>query len=237
MERLGRMDVKPTSELSFTERYQRQIMLPEVGIAGQQRLADRRVLVVGAGGLGAPILYYLVASGVGHVGIVDFDTVSPSNLQRQILYQEKDLGKPKAITAVERLRRLNSDCSLTAYNERFSIENAERIASGYDLIIDGCDNLATRYLMDQTAETLSIPYLYGAVSEFVGQTSLFHYKGCGGYRDLFADFDASTDGSAVGIIGATAGFTGALMASEAIKILLGLPSALAGKLFRINGLT
>lgn len=237
MERLGRMDVNTSLQTSFSERYRRQTMLPEIGEAGQRRLSSKKVLVVGAGGLASPILYYLVAAGVRQIGIVDFDTVSLSNLQRQILYREEDLGRPKAVVAAERLHKLDSACLPIAYNEPFSAENAMRIAAGYDLLIDGCDNLATRYLMDETAAVLSIPYLYGAVSEFTGQTSLFHHNGSGGYRDLFADYDPASDRSVVGVLGAAAGVIGSFMAAEAVKVLLGLPSALSGRMLRVNTLT
>lgn len=219
---------------SQRQRYERHLMLPEVGEQGQALLLSKRVLVVGAGGLGAPILYYLVAGGVGHITIVDFDTVSQSNLQRQILYQEKDLGQPKAITATERLRALNSEVNITALDEKFTSENAFSIAAGHDLIIDGTDNLATRYLLDDTAKVLSIPYLYGAISGFVGQCSLFHVPGAGGYRDLFPEYDADYDSKPVGLISSLPGVLGAMMATEAFKVLLGHPSPLAGHLYRID---
>lgn len=219
------------------QRYERHLMLPEIGEQGQALLLSKRVLVVGAGGLGAPILYYLVAGGVGHITIVDFDTVGFSNLQRQILYQEKDLGKSKVIAAAERLTALNSEVSITALDEKFNVENACSIARGHDLIIDGTDNLATRYLLDDTAKALSIPYLYGAIAGFVGQCSLFHTLGASGYRDLFPEYDADYDGKPVGLVSSLPGVIGTMMATEAFKVLLGHPSALAGYLYRIDLMT
>lgn len=215
-------------------RYARQIMMPELGKEGQARLARSSALVVGAGGLGAPLLQYLVASGVGRIGIVDSDSVELSNLNRQVLYTEADLGRQKATAATARLALQNSACDLRAYALRLDRENAVGIASGYDLLIDASDNLATRYLLDATAQALGIPYLYGAVEGFVGQSSLFHYAGAGAYRDLFPDYAPEADARPVGVIGATAGVLGSLMATEAIKVLLGMPSSLAGKLLRFD---
>lgn len=219
------------------ERYERHLMLPEIGEQGQALLLSRRVLVVGVGGLGSPILYYLVAGGVGHITIVDFDRIGLSNLQRQILYRDEDLGKPKATTAADRLRALNRDVTITAIDDHYTHSNALDIARGHDLIIDGTDNLATRYLLDDTARELGIPYLYGAVSAFVGQCSLFHYQGAGGYRDLFPDYDTTYDATPVGLVSAIPGVVGTLMATEALKILLGLPSSLAGHIYRIDATT
>lgn len=227
------MDVTPLQ----SERYTRQSLLPEVGLEGQDLLLQKRVLVVGAGGLGAPILYYLVAAGLGHIGIVDGDTVSLSNLQRQILYTEQDIGKPKATTAAQRLRALNSDCTLTPYNMFLTEQNAREIAQGYDLLVDGCDNNRTRYLMDTTAAQLHIPYLYGAVSHFVGQCSLFHYGTAGAYRDLFPSLEVEAEAETIPVIGALPGIVGATMALEAIKALLGIGTTLDGKLLRIDALS
>ncbi len=178
MERLGRVALGGM-------RYTRQTMLSEVGEDGQRRLAQSAALVVGAGGLGAPILLYLASAGVGHIGIVDGDSVSESNLNRQVLYTETDLGKRKAPTARERLRQLNGTLRIDAYDLYLSQSNALAIATGYDLIIDACDNLPTRHLLDTASQQLGIPYLYGAVEGFVGQTALFAPGGKVRYRDLF----------------------------------------------------
>lgn len=219
------------------ERFARQILLPEIGEEGQARLHSKKVLVVGAGGLGSALLYYLVAAGIGEIGIIDFDKVSLSNLQRQILYTEEDLGLSKVLAAQKRLKSLNSDCLIHAYNERFTDQNAKRIAQNYDLIIDGCDNLTTRYLMDKTAEELAIPYLYGAVDSWGGQVSLFHYKGAGSYRVLFPQKDLNAEKREVPVLGAAVGIISSIMATETIKILLDLPNTLAGKLLLFDALT
>lgn len=232
MERLGRMDVVLDPKM----RYSRQSLLPEIGLEGQARLASRRALVVGAGGLGAPILYYLAAAGVGHIGIVEGDVVTLSNLQRQILYTEQDLGKPKALCAQARLSALNSACEVEIYPYFLTPENAYAIAQSYDILIDGCDNNRTRYLMDSTAQALGIPYLYGAVSHFAGQCSLFHYQGAGSYKDLFATLDTEAEEEVIPVLGAMPGIIGSTMALEAIKTLLGLGTSLAGKLLRIDAL-
>ncbi|MDO4691377.1 MAG: HesA/MoeB/ThiF family protein [Porphyromonadaceae bacterium] len=217
-----------------SERYIRQTMLPQVGEAGQAKLLGRSALVVGAGGLGSPILYYLTAAGVGRIGIVDDDQVHISNLQRQILFAEEDLGRNKAEQAEQRLKLLNSSTQIDVYPYRLTSECAENIARGYDLIIDATDNLSTRYLLDDTARTLGKPYLYGAVEGFVGQCSLFHVEGSKGYRDLFAEFDVEADARPVGVVGSVAGSLGAIMATEAIKVLLGMPTSLAGYLLRLD---
>lgn len=215
-------------------RYARQMMMPEIGQGGQEHLSTRAALVVGAGGLGSPILQYLVASGVGRIGIVDQDCLELSNLNRQVLYNHQDLGQEKARLAKQKLAGLNEHCQITAYPYRLTEANALATASTYDIIIDASDNLETRYLLDDTAQKLGIPYLYGAVEGFVGQTSLFHYEGAGSYRSLFPSYDATTDSLAVGVIGATAGVLGSLMAMETIKVLLGLPSSLAGQLLHFD---
>lgn len=218
----------------ISKRYIRQTMLPQIGEAGQAKLLGRSALVVGAGGLGSPILYYLAAAGVGRIGIVDDDRVSVSNLQRQILFAEGDLGKNKAEQAERRLKLLNSNTHIEVYPHRLTSECAENIACDYDLIIDATDNLATRYLLDDTARTLGKPYLYGAVEGFVGQCGIFHVEGSSGYRDLFPEFDVEADARPIGIVGAVAGSLGAIMATEAIKVLLDMPTSLAGYLLCLD---
>ena len=228
----------PTSlNESEKERFARQILLPEIGEAGQARLRSKKVLVVGAGGLGSSLLYYLVASGIGEIGIVDFDKVSLSNLQRQILYTEEDLGQSKSLTAQKRLQKLNSHCIIRSFDERFTEENAVQIAQGYDIIVDGCDNLSTRYIMDQVAEQLSLPYLYGAVDSWRGQIALFHYKGSGSYRQLFPQKDLHQEKREIPVVGAAVGIISSIMATEVIKTLLDLPDTLTGKLLLFDALT
>lgn len=216
------------------ERYARQGLMPELPPEAQERLRANRVLVLGAGGLGAPILYYLTAVGVGSIRLVDDDVVSVSNLNRQILFAESDLGKPKAECARTRLLSFNSTTHIDAHAVRLTADNAHALASDVDLIIDASDNLATRYLLDDVAGALGTPYLYGAVEGFVGQCALFHFDGCGSYRGLFPEMDAKADATPVGIVGATAGALGSMMASEAIRLLAGLTPTLAGTLLRLD---
>ncbi len=218
------------------ERYERQLLLPEIDETKQQNLKQKKVLIVGAGGLGSPILYYLVAAGVGHITIVDDDKVNLSNLQRQILYKEDDLGFYKSMQAKKRLQELNSSCIINSYTERFSEENAMEIATGVDIIIDGCDNLATRYLLDETAKRLSIPYLYGAIEGWVGHCSIFHCGTSKSYRELFLPTSNTEDTKTVSVMGAAVGIIASIMATESLKFLLGIPPSLAGKLLIFDSL-
>ena len=149
---------------NFSERYARQTALPEVGAEGQQRLDSSHVLVIGAGGLGCPVLQYLCAAGVGHISVVDDDRVDISNLQRQVLFSEADLEQPKAIAAVARLQAMNSDCRPEAFTERFTELNAEMLAGECNLIIDASDNAETRYLIDRASLALKIPWIYGSIA-------------------------------------------------------------------------
>ena len=156
-------------------RYDRQMILPEIGEDGQQKLKQAKVLIVGVGGLGSPIALYLTGAGVGCIGLVDDDVVSISNLQRQVLYSEKELGKPKAICAAERLSALNSEITIRTYPIRLTEENAQEIISQYDIVVDGCDNFSTRYLINDICAEMGKVYVYGAICGFEGQVSVFHY--------------------------------------------------------------
>lgn len=156
-------------------RYDRQMILPEIGEDGQQKLKQAKVLIVGVGGLGSPIALYLTGAGVGCIGLVDDDVVSISNLQRQVLYSEKELGKPKAICAAERLSALNSEITIRTYPTRLTEENAQEIISQYDIVVDGCDNFSTRYLINDICAEMGKVYVYGAICGFEGQVSVFHY--------------------------------------------------------------
>ena len=162
-------------DLSHEEilRYSRHLVLPEIGMTGQKRLKAARVLIVGAGGLGSPAALYLAGAGVGHIGIVDADTVSLSNLQRQVLHATSTLDRPKVESARDRMIDLNPDIAVVPYNEAFTAESAERIALGYDLIVDGTDNFPTRYLINDVCLRLGIPFAYGAIFRMDGQASLF----------------------------------------------------------------
>ena len=171
------------------ERYNRQIILPELGEEGQQRIQRAKVLIVGVGGLGSPVALYLTGAGVGIIGLMDDDVVSISNLQRQILYSEAEVGMPKAIQAKKRLEALNSSIQINAYPNRLTTENAAGIISQYDIVVDGCDNFATRYLINDTCVQLGKIYVYGAIRAFDGQVSVFNYQGGPDYRHFFPDED------------------------------------------------
>lgn len=223
--------------MSNADRYERQIALTEIGPAGQKALQEKCVLIVGAGGLGSPLLYYLAAMGIGEIRIVDHDIVGPSNLQRQILFNEGDLGKEKALIAKKRIELLNHQCKVKAFVERFDYSSAERLALGCDLLIDACDNFSTRYILDATSRRLSIPYLYGAVARFEGQISLFNYQGGPSYSDLYPTFSEEKEKEIVPILGSVAGIFGSILATEAIKALLDIGSPLSGKILIIDTLT
>lgn len=220
------------------KRYKRQLKLPEVGLTGQQKLKDASVLIIGAGGLGCPVLQYLTAAGVGQIGIVDGDVVNYSNLQRQILFDATDVGKPKAVVAVEKLKRQNEWVSFKAYNEFLTKENALDIMTPYDLVIDGTDNFKTRYLVGDATVILDKPLVFGAIYKFEGQVSVFNYKNGPSYRCLYPDPPNSAEVpncSEVGVIGVLPGVIGMTMASEAIKVILGIGDVLSGKL-QVNNL-
>lgn len=218
------------------ERYSRQTGLPEIGEAGQAKIRRARVLLVGVGGLGAPISLYLTGAGIGHLGIVDDDVVSVSNLHRQVLYAEAEVGEPKALRAAQRLRALNSGVDITPYAERLTRENAETIIGQYDVVVDGCDNYDTRYLIDDVTRRLGKPYVYGAVRGFEGQASVFNTGSAPrSYRDLYpTPPPAPTDRSLVGMTPAT---VGSVMAHEVLKIVAGYGTTLAGRLWTIDLLT
>ena len=219
--------------------YNRQIILPELGLIGQEKLKAASVLMIGAGGLGCPVLQYLVAAGVGHIGIVDDDVVDMSNLHRQILYTITDIGKPKAETAKQKLEWLNPFVELTAYQERLDANNAIKLIGGYDIVIDGSDNFTTRYLVNDTSVTLNKPLVFGSIFKFEGQVSVFNYKGGPNYRDLFPEpppNDEVPNCDEAGVIGVLPGIIGTYMANEVIKIICGIGETLSGKLLSMNAL-
>lgn len=218
-------------------RYDRQTMLPEIGEAGQKLLKEARVLIVGVGGLGSPIALYLAGAGVGCIGLVDDDVVSISNLQRQVLYSEKELGKRKAMCAAERLIALNSEITVRPYPTRLTKENADEIISEYDMVVDGCDNFATRYLINDCCVRLGIPYIYGAICGFEGQVSVFNYgTDKKSYRDLYPD-EAEMQRMPPpfkGVMGITPAVVGSIEATEVLKVIGGFGDVLAGKLWTID---
>lgn len=217
---------------SELDRYARHILLREVGGQGQKRLKEAKVLVIGAGGIGSPVLLYLAAAGVGEIGLIDDDTVSNSNLQRQILFRDNDIGARKVHAAAAALRALNPFISLRPYTERVTADRAADLFSHYDLILDGTDNFETRYLVNAACVQLSKPLISGAISQWEGQISLFQSPGpC--FACLFPQ--APADGLApscaeAGVIGALPGVIGAMMATEAIKFITGAGQTLHGRL-------
>ena len=219
------------------KRFERQTSLKEIGIEGQKKLYNAKVLIVGIGGLGSPISLYLAAAGVGKIGIIDADIVSESNLQRQILYNDSHIGKKKVCVAKEQLEAVYPNINIEIYDSLFTKENAFEIAKGYDIIIDGCDNNETRYLMDSVSKALKVPYIYGAISEFKGQVSVFNYKGCISYSDIFPQSDNINSNTDIGVIGALPGIVGSIQAMEAIKIITSTGEVLQNKLLTIDALT
>lgn len=207
-------------------RYTKPMLLPEIGIEGQEKIKNAKVLVIGAGGLGCPILQYLATSGVGTIGVVDFDNVELSNLHRQILYTENHLELPKATTASELLKKLNPYVDYTSFEEKISMDNCERILSKFDIIVDGCDNFATRYLVNDTCVKLGKPLVYGSILKFEGQIAVFNNNGGKNLRDLFPEPPNPEDVpncNLNGVLGTLPGIIGTMMAHETLKIITDLP--------------
>jgi adenylyltransferase/sulfurtransferase len=221
-------------------RYSRHILLPQVGEDGQRTLKNSRVLLVGAGGLGSPVALYLAAAGVGTIGLVDFDAVDLSNLQRQILHGSAAIGSSKLNSARDRLRDINPNVRVEPYEARLTSENALEIARGYEVIVDGTDNFATRYLINDTSVLLGIPNIYGSVYRFEGQASVFGAADGPCYRCLFREppppelVPSCAEG---GVLGVVPGLVGTIQATEAIKMLLGLGDTLVGRLLTIDAMT
>ena len=218
-------------------RYDRQMILPEIGEEGQQKLKNAKVLIVGVGGLGSPIALYLAGAGVGCLGLVDDDQVSISNLQRQVLYTEQELGKSKAICAAERLLALNSEIQVKAYPTRLTEDNACELIQEYDIIVDGCDNFATRYLINDVCLQCGKPYVYGAICGFEGQVSVFNYgDDKRSYRNLYPDEEdmKRMPPPFKGVMGVTPAVVGSIEAMEVLKIICEFGSILAGELWTID---
>ncbi|RYY74174.1 MAG: molybdopterin-synthase adenylyltransferase MoeB [Gammaproteobacteria bacterium] len=222
------------------QRYSRHLLLPEVGIAGQQKLKHSQVLVIGAGGLGCPVLLYLAAAGVGHLGIVDDDKVDLSNLQRQVLFSVGDLDKSKALVAQEKIQALNPNTAVTVYQTRLNSANALEIFKNYDVIVDCTDNFATRYLSNDACVILGKPNVYASIFRFDGQLSIFNYRNGPCYRCLYPTppppelVPSCAEGGVVGIL---PGVLGTLQATEVIKILLDIGDVMAGRLLTFDALT
>lgn len=208
-------------------RYGKQMLLPEIGESGQLKLKNAKVLVVGAGGLGCPILQYLASSGVGTIGMIDFDTVELHNLHRQILYTEKQIGLPKVHCAENALKDLNPNPQYIAFEEKMTAENAEKVLSEFDVIVDGCDNFSTRYLVNDTCVTLGKPLVSGSILGFEGQLAVFNHKGSKNLRDLFPkppNPKDVPDCSLNGVLGTLPGIIGTMMAQETLKLIMDLPT-------------
>lgn len=219
-------------------RYARHLLLSEIGETGQRKLSEAKVLLVGLGGLGSPIALYLAAAGVGRLGLVDDDVVCKSNLQRQVLYREEEVGLLKVECASRRLKELNSELKVDVYPFRLTKENALELISQYDLAIDGCDNFQTRYLLDEVTRQLGIPYIYGAIREFDGQVAVFNLPGGCSYRNLYPEKEMmEMPAPPKGVLGVLPGIVGCVEASEAIKLITGCGEPLNRRLWTIDLLT
>ncbi|MFC4722058.1 molybdopterin-synthase adenylyltransferase MoeB [Geojedonia litorea] len=214
-------------------RYNRHIILSEVGQEGQDKLSKAKVLVVGAGGLGCPVLQYLAAAGIGTLGIVDFDVVEESNLQRQVLFGTSSIGKNKALAAKDRLEDLNPTILIDTYPKKLTSKNTLELFKTYDIIMDGTDNFATRYLINDFAIRCGKPVVYGAIYKFEGQVSVFNYNNGPSYRCLFPSPPTDTTAincSEIGVLGVLPGIIGTMMANEVLKMILNIETVLSGKL-------
>jgi adenylyltransferase/sulfurtransferase len=228
-------------ELSHAEilRYSRHLLIPEVGLAGQKKLLAASALIIGTGGLGSPVALYLAAAGIGRIGLVDFDLVDSSNLQRQIIHGSSTVGTRKVESARARLHDLNPDIQVDIYNEPFTSENAMRISRDYDLLIDGTDNFPTRYLVNDLCVLTGKPDVFGSIYRFEGQASVFYAKEGPCYRCLFPEppppglVPSCAEG---GVLGVLPGTIGTIQATEAIKLLLGIGSSLVGRLLLYDAL-
>lgn len=222
------------------ERYSRHIILPEVGLEGQKRLKAASVACIGTGGLGSPLLLYLAAAGIGRIGIVDFDIVDKSNLQRQIIHGTSRVGKPKLESAKERILDINPFCQVDLYNTRITSENALEILKPYDVVVDGTDNFPTRYLVNDACVLLGKPNVYGSIFRFEGQASVFNYQEGPNYRDVFPEppppgmVPSCAEG---GVLGVLCGVIGSIQATETIKVILGMNTTLSGRLLLYNAQT
>lgn len=210
-------------------RYARHMLLNGFDASRQQRLAKSSVMVVGAGGLGSALLLYLAASGVGHLGIVDFDVVSESNLNRQILYHPGVIDNLKSHEAARRVRELNPDCKVTVLNRKITDDNAVDSIRGFDVVADATDNFIVRYAIDEACRKLCTPFVYGTAEQWGGQISVFHFNGAAGYRDLYPESPQQSH-QPPGVMGPMPGFIGTRQALEVIKIITGQGEVLAGKL-------
>lgn len=227
---------------SEKNRYQKHLLLPQVGLEGQLKLKNAKVLVVGAGGLGCPVLLYLSAAGVGRIGILDADVVDMTNLQRQVLYKIEDIGSPKATTAASHLAKMNDSIEYEAVKQNLKPENAETFIKNYDIIVDCTDNFSARYLINDFCVKLSKPFVYGAIHQFEGQVSVFNFRDSKGnlgptYRCLFPDQPSDLEipnCAAIGVLGILPGMLGMYQANEVIKMITGIGTVLSGQLLMVD---
>ncbi|WP_204139312.1 molybdopterin-synthase adenylyltransferase MoeB [Halomicronema sp. CCY15110] len=221
------------------ERFSRHLILPEVGLEGQKRLKAASVLCIGTGGLGSPLLLYLAAAGIGRIGIVDFDIVDKSNLQRQVIHGTSWVGKPKIESAKDRIQEINPFCQVDLYETRLSSENALDIIEPYDVVVDGTDNFPTRYLVNDACVLLNKPNVYGSIFRFEGQATVFNYEDGPNYRDLYPEppppgmVPSCAEG---GVLGILPGIIGVIQATETVKIIIGKGRTLSGRLLLYNSL-
>ncbi|KAB8329870.1 molybdopterin-synthase adenylyltransferase MoeB [Scytonema tolypothrichoides VB-61278] len=221
------------------ERYSRHLILPEVGLEGQKRLKVASVLCIGTGGLGSPLLLYLAAAGIGRIGIVDFDVVDTSNLQRQVIHGTSWVGKPKIESAKNRILEINPYCQVDLYETRLTSENALDIVRPYDVVVDGTDNFPTRYLVNDACVLLNKPNVYGSIFRFEGQATVFNYEGGPNYRDLYPEppppgmVPSCAEG---GVLGILPGIIGVIQATETVKIIIGKGTTLSGRLLLYDAL-
>jgi sulfur-carrier protein adenylyltransferase/sulfurtransferase len=233
--------VEPAAELTVDEvkRYSRHLIIPDVGMTGQKRLKNAKVLCVGAGGLGSPALLYLAAAGVGTLGVIDFDVVDESNLQRQIIHGQSDIGRPKALSARDSIKEVNPYVDVVVHEEALTTDNVMQIFAGYDLIVDGTDNFATRYMVNDACVLLGKPYVWGSIYRFDGQASVFWAEHGPCYRCLYPEppppgmVPSCAEGGVLGVLCAS---IGSIQVNEAIKLLTGIGEPLVGRLMIYDAL-
>ena len=220
-------------------RYSRHLILPEVGLEGQLKIKNSKVLVVGTGGLGAPVILYLAAAGVGTLGLIDFDIVDESNLQRQIIHTTRDVGRPKISSATDRIKGINPNVKVVSYNDKLTSKNALEIIKDFDIVVDGTDNFQTRYLINDSCVLLNKPFVYGSIFRFEGQVSVFNAYDGPCYRCLYPEpppvglVPSCAEG---GVIGVLPGIIGTIQANETIKLILGIGEVLSGRLLTFDAL-
>ncbi|MBW2291479.1 MAG: molybdopterin-synthase adenylyltransferase MoeB, partial [Deltaproteobacteria bacterium] len=236
---MSKPELAPPLRPDQFDRYRRHLSLPEMGLEGQQKLLESKVLLIGAGGLGCPLALYLAAAGVGRLGLVDDDVVDASNLQRQVLYQTQDIGRFKVEVAKERIRGLNPDVEVEVFRERLTSENALGIFEDYDVIVDGTDNFPTRYLSNDACVLLGKPNVYGSIFRFEGQASVFDARTGPCYRCLFPEppppgaVPSCAEGGVLGVLPA---MIATIQATETIKLLVGKGTSLSGRLLLYDAL-